>query len=156
MRDAIGAAGGALAVGASAEKWGHEELHTYGAVLLRAGKTRESIGPLRRSRQLRQSSSEVRDELLLALAYQQLGQDGESRKWLDQAARWMDRARLPATACGTVGAGPMGVLPVVIALLAGRPDPRSSTDNDAMRWWLEMEILRAEAEAALGTTAGGH
>jgi hypothetical protein len=65
----------------------------------------------------------------------------------------MDRTRAPAAACGTLGVGPVGGLPVAAALLAKRPDPLAGMDDDALRNWLEMDILRAEAEAALANTA---
>jgi hypothetical protein len=48
-----------------------------------------------------------------------------------------------------VGAGPAGALSALTAVLADRPDPRAAGDDERMRWWLEMEVLRAEAEAAL-------
>jgi hypothetical protein len=61
----------------------------------------------------------------------------------------MDRTRVPAAACGTLGAGAVGGLPVAVAVLAKRPDPLAGMDDNSLRNWLEMDILRAEAEAAL-------
>jgi hypothetical protein len=38
-------------------------------------------------------------------------------------------------------------------LLAQRPDPRAGKDDVRLRTWLEMDILRAEAEAAVAGMA---
>jgi hypothetical protein len=65
----------------------------------------------------------------------------------------MDRYRSPAAACGTLGVGPVGGLPVAVAQLARRPDPGERKDDNSLRNWLEMDILRAEAEAVLANAA---
>ena len=96
----------------------------------------------------------VHDELLLALACRKLGREDEARRWLAEAVAWMDRYRAPAGALGTVGAGPAGALPALAALLAERPDPRAAGDDYKMQSWLETEVLRAEAEAALAAPPG--
>jgi hypothetical protein len=65
----------------------------------------------------------------------------------------MDRFRVPAAVCGTLGAGLAGALPVAASLLADRPDPRAGKDDDTLRDWLEMDLLRAEVEADLAGDA---
>jgi WD40 repeat protein len=150
---ALGSAGGAVAVAALKETWSWGMLNTYCATLVRAGQAREAVRRLEQSRQLRGDTPVVHDELFLALAYHQLGEDAEARKWLAVAAAWMNRTRLPAAACGTLGAGPAGTLATAAALLAERPDPRAGKDDNSMHAWLEMDLLRAEAEAALAGNA---
>jgi WD40 repeat protein/tRNA A-37 threonylcarbamoyl transferase component Bud32 len=150
--DAIGAAAGPGTASALADRWSYDTLNTYAAALLRAGKTREAIGRLHQCLRIRGDAPLATDELLLALAYHQLSDHAEARKWLKVAADWMDRTRIPAAACGTVAAGIRGAVPVTLTLLAEHPDPRASQSADAMRWWLEMNQFRAEAEAALAST----
>jgi hypothetical protein len=150
---ALGTVCGAVAVAAWREWWRYDTLNTYAAALLRAGNAREAVRRLQHARQLRGGAPQVIDELLLVLAYHQLGEVAEARKRLAVAAAWMDRTRLPAAACGTAGAAPAGVLPAMAALLAERPDPRASSSGAAFLSWLEMDILRAEAEAALTGTS---
>jgi WD40 repeat protein len=150
---AVGSACGAVAVAALKDTWHYGMLNAYCATLVRAGKAREATRRLHQSRQLRDNYPQVTDELLLALAYRQLGEDTEARKWLAIASAWMDRTRVPSSACGTLGVGQVGVLPVAAALLVERPDPREGKDDNLLLNWLEMDILRAEAEAALANTA---
>src|SRR5262249_6030874 len=123
-------------------------LNTLGVALLRAGRYREAVRPLDEALRLRERDV-VHDELLLSLARQKLGRGDVARRGLAEAAAWMDRYRAPARALGTVGAGPAGALPAVAALLAERPDPRAAGTDEKLQQWLEMEVLRAEAEAAL-------
>jgi WD40 repeat protein/tRNA A-37 threonylcarbamoyl transferase component Bud32 len=124
-------------------------LNTLGAALLRAGRPAEAIPRLEESLRKLGPRDIAHNELLLAMAHHQLGHPDEARRWLQEAAAKMDRFRLPARACGTLGVGPVGTLPVAAALLAERPDPRSGKDDNSLRDWLEMDVLRAEAEAAL-------
>jgi hypothetical protein len=125
-------------------------LNTLGAALLRAGRPAEAVRRLEECLRLRPRQLDVvHDELLLALACRTRGHDEDARRWLAKATQWMDRYRGPAQALGTLGAGPAGALPALTSLLAGRPDPRAAGGDEQMRTWLEMEVLRAEAEAAL-------
>jgi tetratricopeptide (TPR) repeat protein len=126
-------------------------LNTLGAALLRAGRMTDAIAKLEESLRLSVGplSELAHNELLLAIANNRLGHEAEARRWLKAAAAKMDRYRAPAAACGTLGVGPVGGLPVAAALLAKRPDPLAAMDNNSLRNWLEMDILRAEAEAAL-------
>jgi hypothetical protein len=121
---------------------------------LRAGRCEEAVRRLEEALRLRKADA-VHDELLLALACRKLGREVEARRWLAKAAAWMDRYRAPAGALGTVGAVPAGPLPALAALVADRPDPRAAGSDTSLQNWLEMEVLRAEAEAALAPPAGG-
>jgi tetratricopeptide (TPR) repeat protein len=125
-------------------------LNTLGAALMRAGRPAEAVRRLEECLSLRPPQLDVvHDELLLALACHGLGRDEDARRWLAKAAQWMDRYRAPARALGTLGAGPAGALPALAALLAERPDPRAAVSDADLQNWLETELLRAEAEAAL-------
>jgi hypothetical protein len=125
-------------------------VNTLGAALLRAGRPAEAVRRLEECLSLRPPQLDgVHDELLLALACQGLGRDEDARRWLATAATWMDRYRAPARALGTLGAGPAGALPALAALAADRPDPRAAGGDPNLWSWLEMEVLRAEVEAAL-------
>jgi tetratricopeptide (TPR) repeat protein len=131
----------------------YAELNTLGAALFRAGRAEEAVRRLEEALKLRDRDL-VLDELFLALACQKLGRQEDARRWLTKAQTWMDRYRGPARALGTLGAGPAGALPALAALLADRPDPRAAGSDDKMQQWLEMEVLRAEAEAALAAPPG--
>jgi WD40 repeat protein len=122
-------------------------LNTLGTALLRAGRPEEAVRRLEEALKLLGRDA-ILDQLLLALAHQALGRREEARRWLAGAQSWMDRYRAPAGALGTVGAGPAGALPALAALVAERPDPRAGRDED-LQQWLQLEVLRAEAEAAL-------
>jgi WD40 repeat protein len=139
-----------------------------GAALLRAGRPVEAIARLEEALRHRGKRLTVdHRELLLALAHHRLRHDAEARTWLATATEWMDRSRAPARVCGTIGAGPAGALPTTAALLAHRPeslplalassplqqlDLRSTWDAEALSFWMDMDLLRAEAEAALART----
>ena len=94
----------------------------------------------------------VHDELLLALAYGQLGQLDAARRWLAIASTWMDRNRGPTRAASALGGGAASLLSAAMALLVYQPDPRSKKDDETMRVWIEMDILRAEVETVLAGT----
>jgi Flp pilus assembly protein TadD len=122
-------------------------LNTLGGVLLRAGRAQEAIARLRQALQ-RRKSDQVSDELLLALAYQRLGQADEARRWLAQATAWFDRPQRPLQAAAVAGAGAAGPWAQLPAVAAGPPDPRAR----ALGWeaWLELTLLRREAEETIG------
>jgi WD40 repeat protein len=128
-------------------------LCTLGAALLRAGRATDAVGKLDEA--LRQAGKVefARAELFLALAHHRLGHADEARRWLRTAASKMDRYRAPASAGGTLGAGTAGALPAAGALLADRPEPLAGKDDYALSEWLETDVLRAEAEAALAGEA---
>jgi hypothetical protein len=125
-------------------------LRDWGMALLRAARPAEAVDKLEQSLRLqRDRGDDAHNELALALAHHQLGHADEARRWQQAAAAIMERYRAPASACGTLGVGPVGALPVGAALLAERPDPRSGKDDNSLRDWLEMDLLRAEIERAL-------
>jgi WD40 repeat protein len=132
--------------------WRIWALNTQGEALMRAGKAREAVERLEVSCRLRAGRGYVHGELFLALANHRLGDAETARKWLNAAVAWMDRNRRPAQACGTMGAGPVGVLAAVTALLVERPDPDEALGVGNLQAWLELRILRAEAEGALAKT----
>jgi WD40 repeat protein/tetratricopeptide (TPR) repeat protein len=118
-----------------------DSLLVRGAVLYRAGKWEEAIGPLEAAvtapqgarapppRSVRWNPEAFDDTgyelLFLAMAHQRLGHAEEACRWLDRAARWMERAPLPKT--------------------------KEGGDNPLYSWnqRLPHEVLRREAEALL-------
>jgi hypothetical protein len=135
-----------LVIDAHGRNW----LNTFGAALLRAGRTTDAITNLEGTVRLFGPEPELaHTELLLAIAHSRLRHSEEARRWLNTAAAKMDLVRTPAAACGTLGVGSVGGLPVAVALLAKRPDPLAIMTDNALRNWLEMDVLRAEAEAAI-------
>jgi tetratricopeptide (TPR) repeat protein len=136
-----------LAERAVADRWDdYNRLNTLGGVLLRAGRTEEAIARLQQALKRRQSN-QVSDELLLALAYQRCGQAEEARRWLNQARAWFERGQAPVRAGSLAAAGASGPLALLPSLGGEVPDPRAR----ALGWetWLELQLLRREAEALL-------
>jgi tetratricopeptide (TPR) repeat protein len=64
----------------------HSCLNTWGAVLYRAGRCAEAVDRLSEAVAVHGEGGAVEDWLLLALAYQRLGQAEQARKWRDKAA----------------------------------------------------------------------
>jgi Flp pilus assembly protein TadD len=128
----------------------YHRLNTLGGVLLRAGRAEEAIARLQKALIKRPRSRYVdrpSDELLLALAYHQLGQSGEARRWLARATAWFDRQQRPLQMAAVAGAGAAGPWPQLSAIAVAPPDPRART----LGWeaWLELTLLRREAEETL-------
>jgi hypothetical protein len=128
----------------------YAELNTVGSVLFRAGRVKEAIVRLEQAIQNRAPYELVHDELFLAMANHRLGNHKEADRYLRIAREWMDRYRNPAAVCGSLAAGQVGPIHTATALLAERPDPRSGQSDFGLRNWLEMEVLRAEAERVVG------
>jgi Flp pilus assembly protein TadD len=128
----------------------YARLNTLGGVLLRAGRAEEAIARLRQALQKRKWD-QPSDELLLALAYQRLGQADEARRWLAPATAWFDRPQRPVQAAAVAGAGAAGPWPQLPAVAVPPPDPRART----LGWetWLELTLLRREAEETVGREA---
>jgi tetratricopeptide (TPR) repeat protein len=96
-----------------------------GALLHRAGKSREAVPLFQRSLEADKSPGrQVLNWLWLALAHQKLGETDEARRWLDKASKWLDQFR--------------GEIPK----LADAPGLE-------LHNWLEASVLRKEAEALL-------
>jgi tetratricopeptide (TPR) repeat protein len=70
------------------ERKDYVALSIHGGLLLRAGKHREAVARLHEALKARDPIDTVQDELLLALAYHQLGDAEQARRWLDKAAAW--------------------------------------------------------------------
>jgi Flp pilus assembly protein TadD len=125
----------------------YNRLNTLGGVLLRAGRAVEAVDRLRQALQRRKGDNQVSDELLLALAYHQLGRAEEARRWLAKATAWFDRQQMPLRAAAVVAAGAADRWAQLAASAVSPPDPRSP----ALGWevWLELTLLRHEAEGKL-------
>jgi Flp pilus assembly protein TadD len=111
------------AVAAAAKPW---NLHALGLARLRAGQAEQAVQPLGESETVGNKYGEVWgvvNWLALALAHHALGRDDEARRWLGRATEALD-ATSPAHLV----------------------DDRSRI---AMHDWLEAQVLRREAEAAI-------
>jgi WD40 repeat protein/tRNA A-37 threonylcarbamoyl transferase component Bud32 len=117
-----------------------------GAVLLRAGQAEEAVKQLKEALTDRGAASTALDELLLALAYHQLGQAGQARRWLERGSTWFDQHRLDRcrAVTGLLGAVAAGPLPALVVLAPDRADSR------AWQASLELRLLCTEAETVLG------
>jgi tetratricopeptide (TPR) repeat protein len=62
--------------------------NTLGVALLRAGEPRAALDALQKAMVLHKGGDGF-DWFFVAMAYQELGQDAEARRWFDQADRWM-------------------------------------------------------------------
>jgi len=120
-------------------------LRTLGGLLTREGKAEEGVEPLKKALAMRTSEyAPPVEELLLALAYHELKQPDEAKKWLIQAEAWIDQKRAPFEAASLVGKLATGITFLSLAPDGGVPlDPR-------YQWplwesWYEMEVFRAEA-----------
>jgi tetratricopeptide (TPR) repeat protein len=132
---------------------GHAGLSTLGGVLLRAGRAEEALACLQKALLKRpRYGDQPSAELLLALAYHRLGQAEEARRWLAQATTWFDRQQRPLQATAVAGAGAAGPWAQLPAIAIAPPDPRAR----ALRWetWLELTLLRREAEETVGRRGG--
>jgi hypothetical protein len=116
-----------------------DALRTLGGLRLRAGKPEAAVEPLQRALRQRGPVPPPREELLLALACHQLEKGDEARRWLDRADEWCQRQRRAVTAAAP---GPLGAVAAELA------DPR----EQPVGWqaWLELEILRREANQEVG------
>jgi tetratricopeptide (TPR) repeat protein len=111
---------------AAEKRAGSPDLCILGGLLLRANRAEEAVKRLKKAVKERGDGGAVHEELLLALAYQRLGKNDEARHWLTRATAWLD--------------GPQQAVQAA-ADLRGR----------GLGWqaWLELEILRREAERLL-------
>ncbi len=68
------------------------QLTTLGAALHRAGKPALAIERLVEADALKDSATQARTWLYLALAYRAKGEKDEAHKWLEKATKWIDEA----------------------------------------------------------------
>jgi WD40 repeat protein/tetratricopeptide (TPR) repeat protein len=109
------------AVAAEAKPW---NLHALGLAYLRAGQVERAVRPLEESDNERQWEPVwVVNRLALALAHHALGHPNEARRWLGEATEALDAASPGRLVDGRTQIG--------------------------MHDWLEAQVLRREAEAAI-------
>jgi dipeptidyl aminopeptidase/acylaminoacyl peptidase len=118
-----------------------EDLRMYGGLLLRAGKVEVAVRFLLRARN--DQSGTPFEDLLLAIAYHQLREPDEAKKYVDRAILALDRQPAEA-ATFNLQAGCLSPVHAVIgAQLSLLPDPRER----AVGWkgWIDLQVLRREA-----------
>jgi WD40 repeat protein len=99
-------------------------LNTLGAALYRAGRPADAIKKLEEGIRLTKTEGGTEDWLFLAMSHQRLGHVPEAKKWLTKAKQWIDQSK--------------------------------EENPDIVTWppfWarrLELQLLQAEAEAAVG------
>src|SRR5262249_47636024 len=96
----------------------------------------------------------VHEELLLALAYQRLGKDGEARRWLTRATAWLDGPRQTVQAAGVPASAGRGPGEALLTMKAARAHGDRRGRGRGWQAWLELEILRREAERLLKAGKG--
>jgi tetratricopeptide (TPR) repeat protein len=102
-----------------------------GALLLRAGKSREAVPLFQQSLEAdKRPGRQLLNWLWLSLAHQKLGQTDEARRWLDKASKWLDQ-------------------------FGGKMPKSPEAPGLELHNWLEAFVLRREAEALLRAPAGG-
>jgi tetratricopeptide (TPR) repeat protein len=121
-------------------------LSILGGLLYRAGRDEDAIRHLQEALAVRGDLPTVREELLLAMAFQRLGREEAARRWLNRASAWLDQYQQGVRAGSVMGAGTAGLLPgLVSACLPQPPDPRARS----LGWeaWLELQVLHRQARA---------
>jgi hypothetical protein len=124
----------------------HEDLRLRAGLLLRAGQPDEAVKRLLETKK-NQDDTPHRD-LLLALAYHQLKQPDDAKKCLARAVAALDRPGHELAAGNAVLSGTVSPLHALTGLQQPTlPDWRER----ALGWqgWLDLQLLRREAEAAL-------
>jgi hypothetical protein len=116
-------------------------------VQLRAGHPDEAAEQVRQALRVRPAGSPPFEELLLALAWHERGNDQEARHWLDRADAWLGQGQTPLRAGSLAAAGADGPLALLAALPAEAPAPRLARLPWADR--LELRLLRREARTKL-------
>jgi hypothetical protein len=133
----------ALTGRALAFREGHEELAVAGWVHLRAGRPAQALQLLQRALKV-SPNWRVRDYLLLALAHHSAGNTKGAREFFGYARENITREDAPARGAGLAGIAGLGPLPWLTAVRAGA----YPLIIRAGGWpeWLELELLRREAE----------
>ena len=100
-------------------------LQTLGATTYRAGRFEEAVRHLGDGIKAQGKGGDVRDWLFLAMAHHHLNTPDEARKWLDKAIEWLASST--------------------------RDKPKDDTFGDRIDWrtWLELQVLRREAESLI-------
>jgi tetratricopeptide (TPR) repeat protein len=121
-----------------------EDLRLYGGLLLRAGKAEQAVGYLLQARS--EDSGAVYEDLLLALAYQQLKKPDDARRYLDRTLFILDRQPAAAAAFNLQA----GCLSPLHAALGTQLSTLPDHYQRAVGWqgWIELQALRREAVKA--------
>src|SRR5262249_13748225 len=109
--------------------WAYDD--TLGATLYRAGQHAKAIQQLHAAMEDHPQGGTVFQWLFLSMAHHRQGQAAEAAKWLDMAVQWLDKSTPEA--------------------------PKDSREHIPVSWdrWLQLQLLRHEAEALIrGTPAG--
>jgi dipeptidyl aminopeptidase/acylaminoacyl peptidase len=124
-----------------------EDLRIQAGLLLRAGQPEEAVKRLLEAK--KDQDEAPHEDLLLALAYHQLKQPDATKQSLALAVTALDRTRRELAAANAVLSG--GVSP--LHALTGVQQPTLPDWRErALGWqgWLDLQLLRREAEAAVG------
>jgi tetratricopeptide (TPR) repeat protein len=123
-----------------------EDLRILAGLLLRAGKAEDAVKRLLEAKKGRDDTPH--EDLLLALAYQQLKRPDDAKEALSRAVTALERSRRELAAGNALLAGNLSPL----HLPTGLQQPTSPDWRErALGWqaWLDLQLLRREAEAAL-------
>jgi tetratricopeptide (TPR) repeat protein len=123
-----------------------EDLCIQAGLLLRAGQPEEAVKRLLAAKKDRDDTP--REDLLLALAYHQLKRPDDAKKCLARAVVALDRTRHELAAGNAVLSG--GASP--LHALTGLQQPTLPDWREHMlgwQGWLDLQLLRREAEGAL-------
>jgi tetratricopeptide (TPR) repeat protein len=120
-----------------------------GGLLVRAGRAKEAVNQLEEAVRQRGNFGAVHEELYLALAYHRLGKKEKARRWLGKATAWLDSPLQSVQAAGVLASGRQGPAAALMALKAA--SPLMDLRGRGLGWeaWLELEVLRREAENLL-------
>jgi hypothetical protein len=116
---------------------------------VRDGKPAEAIAPLKSALALRGEDRPPVEELLLALAFADMKQPDEARRWLGVASAWIDRYRQPLQIASALGCAPSGPLFAATEMVKTPLDPRYNPFD--WETWYELELFRMEAEGRLAS-----
>lgn len=119
-----------------------------GALYSRAGEARAALRHLDEARRLNGGRANTYVALCLAIAHLRAGDQREGRRWLGVATGWMDRFKPGLRAAALVGFGARGPLAAAPASTVDPPEALGRGDWGP-RQWLELTLLRREAEAML-------
>jgi WD40 repeat protein len=123
-----------------------EDLRLHAGLLLRAGQPDDAVKRLLEAK--KGQNDTPHEDLLLALAYHQLKQTDDAKKCLSRAVAALDRTRRELAASNAVLSGNLSPLHALMGLQQPTlPDGRERM----LGWqgWLDLQLLRREAENAL-------